>query len=284
MVYWGRVRSLKNYSSSFVESIQKRLLVHNQNWLCVVCGGTGTGKSYSALRLASMVDPTFNIDRVVFRVEDFMKLLNAGNLVKGNAIMFDEAGVNMNSREWYSVQNKCISYLLQTFRHRNLAVIFTTPNLSYIDKAVRGLFHCYIETQRIDRRENKVVARIYRLKVLRDGKILFPYPKEKRSGTDRTVAKNIFRINKPDPMLTANYEKKADEFKEYLGRDLELTLQNSKNSGGRPKKITEAETNYIVWLRQRGESQDHIVKKVFDKYGLKVSQGTVSNILKTKKA
>jgi arginine repressor len=40
----------------------------------------------------------------------------------------------------------------------------------------------------------------------------------------------------------------------------------------------------MVWLRQRGESQAHIVKKVFEKYGIKVSQGTVSNLLKTKKA
>jgi hypothetical protein len=230
-----------------------------------------------------MVDPTFNINRVVFRVEDFIKLLNTGNLVKGNAIIFDEAGVNMNSREWYSVQNKCISYLLQTFRHRNLAVIFTTPNLSYIDKAVRGLFHCYIETQRIDRRENKVVAKIYRIKILRDGKILFPYPKAKRFGTDRTVAKNNFRINLPEPALITSYEKKADEFKEYLSRDLELTLQKSKNGAGRPMKITETETNYIKWLRQRGESQDQIAKKVFEKYGIKIGQTTVSHILKKMK-
>jgi hypothetical protein len=41
---------------------------------------------------------------------------------KGQAIMFDEAGIGMSAREWQRVQNRLIGYTAQLFRHKNLVV------------------------------------------------------------------------------------------------------------------------------------------------------------------
>ena len=58
-----------------------RINRYNKNWLCIVCGATGSGKSYTALKIAETVDPNFNIKKVVFTAKDFMNLINC--LLKG---------------------------------------------------------------------------------------------------------------------------------------------------------------------------------------------------------
>ena len=66
-----------------LKRIRKRLKKTNQNFLGVICGQTGSGKSYSALTICKEIDPSFDIDRVTFTPEQFMELLNSGKLKKG---------------------------------------------------------------------------------------------------------------------------------------------------------------------------------------------------------
>ena len=56
----------------------KDRLKANQNLLGTFLGGTGSGKTYCSLSYAEKLDKKFNIDRVVFTTEDFMRLLNSG--------------------------------------------------------------------------------------------------------------------------------------------------------------------------------------------------------------
>jgi len=133
----------------------------NKNLLIIICGPTGSGKSFTAMTLAKIIDHDFNVkERVVFTVEQFMELLNSGKLKRGSVVIWDEAGVGIPAREWYTISNKAINYVLQTFRHMNLCVIFTTPSFDYIDKQTRLLFHVYIETVKIDTHNNRVVCKI----------------------------------------------------------------------------------------------------------------------------
>ncbi len=122
----------------------------DKNFLGVICGPTGSGKSETALRIAIDLDPHFDVTKqVVFKASQLMKLLNSG-LRKGSVVVWDEAGVGVPAREWHSVSNKMISYICQTFRNDNLIVLFTTPALRYIDSNVRILFHAYMEALSID--------------------------------------------------------------------------------------------------------------------------------------
>ena len=92
--------------------------------------------------LAEQIDPAFDISRVVFGADEFINLLNTDeSLVKGSVIMWDEAGVGMPAREWYSLSNRIISYVVQTFRVKGYILIMTTPSLKYIDSQIRALFH-----------------------------------------------------------------------------------------------------------------------------------------------
>ena len=110
-------------------------------------GQTGTGKSYAAMSLAEHLDPSFDISRIVFSAEEFVSILNNDeSLVKGSVIVWDEAGVGMPAREWYSLSNKVISYVVQTFRVKGYILIMTTPSMKYIDSQIRSLFHGLAQT------------------------------------------------------------------------------------------------------------------------------------------
>ncbi|EQD60470.1 hypothetical protein B2A_03672, partial [mine drainage metagenome] len=42
------------------------------NLIALFIGDTGSGKSYSAIRLAERVDPNFSVARIVFTVKEFL--------------------------------------------------------------------------------------------------------------------------------------------------------------------------------------------------------------------
>jgi len=107
--------------------------------MIAITGETGSGKSYSALTIAELIDPEFNIDKVVFEPKDFLKLLDTAK--RGDVIVFDEAGVGIPAREWQTIQNKLFGYVLQVIRYKNIGIIFTVPHLNFIDSQARRLIH-----------------------------------------------------------------------------------------------------------------------------------------------
>ncbi|MDY6986413.1 MAG: zonular occludens toxin domain-containing protein [Candidatus Thermoplasmatota archaeon] len=212
--------------ASFIETYyNNRIFKQNKNWLAVVCGETGSGKSYSALKMAEMCDPSFNVNRVIYTPEDFMSVLDT-RLKSGNIIIWDEAGVGLPAREWYSISNKAIDYVLQTFRHENLGVIFTTPSFSFIDVQARKLFHSYFETQFINYNAGYV-----RLKWLliqdnpRLNKIYYHYPKHVKDG--RTITISRVNIYKPSDKLIKAYEKKKKNYTRALKENTKETIASS---------------------------------------------------------
>ena len=210
-----------------LKRIRKRLKKTNQNFLGVICGQTGSGKSYSALTICKEIDPSFDIDRVTFTPEQFMELLNSGKLKKGNMILFDEAGVGMPAREWMRISNKVLSYVLQTFRHENLGIIFTVPSFDFVDVQLRKLFHAYMETLVINYREKwckiKYMEMQYNPKY---GKIYYKYPRCYMNG--KIVVIKALKIPKPPQDLINKYEKKKKRFTSHLKKDAETIIKKTK--------------------------------------------------------
>jgi hypothetical protein len=210
-------------AEKFVKRIKQRLLYLNKNWLAIVCGETGSGKSYSAISLASKIGRV----HIVFTPVEFLRLLNSDRLQKGDVVVFDEAGVGMSSREWYSVQNKLLGSVLQTFRLLNCAVIFTTPNLSFIDVQARKLFHNYFETSYIDYEEEEAYLQVYDIQVnSRFDKIYFKYPIFQVG--ERPMKMSHLIIPKPNPKTIEYYEARKKAYTNSLNRKALEELTGSK--------------------------------------------------------
>ncbi len=250
---------MKRKPKNFIAHITRKRIRQNKNLILAILGDTGSGKSYAAVSLAEEIDPTFNADRIVFSVRDFMALLNSGKLKKGNVIILDEAGTSaaMGSREWYSITNKVMNYVLQTFRKDNIIVIFTTPDNTFLDKQVRSLLHMILVTEKIDFKKEMCYVKIFCIQ--NNPLYKEPYKKKPRIKIPgQPIFKlNYFGIKKPSKELTKQYEVKKNLFLKQYNRQIYAQLEEfeGKTSNKEPGekvvyKLTELEDKARDYLRQ----------------------------------
>ena len=200
----------------------------------VFTGETGSGKSYSSIRLASILDPTFSEEHIVFDIESFLGLLEQKpRLPPGSVIMYDEAGVTANSRKYRDTMNIIFSGEAQSMRYRNYPVFYTVPKLSFIDSQVRGLVQMILEG-------TSIRGKMKPLFILdnpdrNDPKPFYKYPSFVRVRNFRqekvTVSRVVFQL--PPRYITTPYEKKKDEFlSNFRTANLErIDALKEKNSG-----------------------------------------------------
>lgn len=260
-------------AEEFLKRVRGRLIHRNKNWLAIVCGETGSGKSYSALSLADTICPRgITVKRnVVLDPIGFMnKIANKKDLKKGDILIFDEAGVGISSRDWYSIQNKLLGSVLQTFRNLNVGVIFTTPNLSFIDVQARKLFHNYFETVNIDYETETAYLKCYDIQHnSRYDKTYYKHPKFVRQG--KTVTMGFIGIPKPRASLIREYEKVKTEFTEKLNQKVlkELTEPKQAKKGCNIKEmIKEVKSNKKDYLKVYRGKKIIDADKIVIKYGL----------------
>ena len=157
------------------EELRERTVNRNLNAIVALIGATGSGKSYTAMRLGQLIDDSFGIDRVVFTKEAFLDLVNA-DLPRGSVVVWDEAGLGLPAREWQSVMNRAVGYILQTFRFKNYVLLLTVPSQMMLDSQARALFHVLLECQGVQIGPDVVLAKPFLVSHGRDGKPYEKYP------------------------------------------------------------------------------------------------------------
>src|SRR6056297_351496 len=228
------------HENPLIQSVQKRLWKQNKNWLSIITGQTGSGKSWSALSLAEKIDPSFDTSKVVLRPENFMEKVAEREWGQGDVVVFDEAGAGMSAKAHMTKKNRIIDQVLQTFRRQNIAVIFTVPSKSNVDKSVRRLLHTYIETKTIDyineRNHLKWLEMDYNQKT---DKIYYKYPQRRTESGALKKIKTV-KMGKPSEDLIKAYEEKRTKFQdrknnEFLDELQEKMSSDSKNDNGKSK-------------------------------------------------
>lgn len=225
----------------WIKYIHQRIS-QNKNFLGIISGPTGSGKSWSGLSIGEQVDKDFNADRIIFKGTELLKLINSGNLKKGSCIIWDEAGVDLSNRAWQSATNKLLNFLLQTFRHRNFVLLFTTPYSDFVDKLTRRLFHAEFKTVGIDFENSKCKLKPQLIQYnSRYGKFYYKYLRvvSKKDGVLPIIEWNV---NAPSKELVDAYEKKKNEFTSSLNKDIEtelLQLEQTKKDKLQPKETKE---------------------------------------------
>lgn len=197
--------------SVVVQRYRRRMIAQNKNWLGIITGSTGSGKSYAALRLAEEIDPTFNIDRCVFTPHDFMRLFEQKKVGKGQIIIWDESGVSLGARDFATKVNKAINYYLQTFRSKNTGVIFTLPSLNMLDSQTRILAHTLMEPKGVKQEMQMCILKLWELQ---NNPVM---GKTYRHCIKVSYNGNVYKLNSiglkiPSVKLRHAYEKKKDDF------------------------------------------------------------------------
>lgn len=234
----------------------KQRIRKNKNFLGFVSGPTGSGKSYSTLRMCEEVDPEFNIERCVFGGLELMNLINNGKLKRGNAIAFEEIGVEISNRNWSSVTNKMINYLLQTFRHQGFILIMNSVYMDFIDAHTRKLFHAEMNTLGIDFDKKEVLLKP--LLIQYNSKLQkFYYKRLKVITKDGKMPVDVWRVAKPSESLRLAYEKKKKEYTSKLNQRIYNELEAVDNKNKPKSELTDIQQEVLDLLRQ-GKTPEQI--------------------------
>mgnify|MGYP000891472051 CR=1 FL=1 len=205
-----------------IDYVVNRRIRNNQNWIGAVCGETGSGKSYTALRIGEMVDPNFSADSIVFSVKEFIDTFDSR--APGSLVVFDE-GQEWSSRRSMSKKNVELTDIMAMLRFTRVNVLFTVPNIRMVDVSLRRLMHGYLDVEAIDRAHaarrlrDKSFARLYILQQRRrlghedDVRPLLPDVPITRGKETRKLRINSVLFTAPHPGILAAYEqRKRDTF------------------------------------------------------------------------
>jgi hypothetical protein len=197
----------------------------NKNFIAGTYGPTGSGKSYVDLSIAEMLNPDFHKhpERICYSPLQLIKLINGGNVKRGDVIILEELGIQAGNRDWQSMFNRVILQLIQTFRRMGFILLVNVPYEDFIDKGVRKLVHASFRTKTIN--YNKNICKIKPQLVQYNDRIPKFYYKYLRIKVGNKIVRiKEWNIPLPSQKLTNIYEKQRNMFTMHLNKELERKL------------------------------------------------------------
>ena len=247
------------------QKVWKRCNRQNEHFMGVVVGREGSGKSYTALKIASTVDPTFTADRVFYEPQRLLEVLKDDNSGTGTAVVIDEAGVGLGNRTWYEKDQILLNQALQTARDDNMCVLFTLPRLSEFDSQTVGRLHTYIEMMSMNKPEGYAEARWMNIDPARDesGKVYKKYPRLKDGARDVKVER--VRFTPPASSLVESYEERKAEFKDGLYERAITAAEDAEDGeeGASPKDVAQeiADEGIEPFVSRNGSTKEAYINK-----------------------
>ena len=248
----------------------------NKNVLGVILGPTGSGKSYTALRICEIdykkrFNKPFPIENVTFSIGETIKRIQeiqkSGR--KGELIMPDDIGAaGYGALEFQSKTSKMFSYILQAFRSLNIGLMMTLPVLTMLNKSGRQLIHYQLVTDGIDYelKMSRVKPYFHQLNQS-SGKSYWKYPKVSVAGHVRTVKRLWYGL--PSKELRDAYEDKKAKFLAKMTHDFTNEIDVIEN--GNKKVRVPTQQMIEAWVLDQSGMRQRFIAEKFD-----VSQQTIS--------
>jgi len=228
--------------------------VHHQKWNLLGCtvGLPRTGKSVFTAFTCWLLNQNFDFKtdliytpkQLSTRIQDLETLGQVGSTT-----IADEMGCTLPAREFYKIQNREISKMLQTVGHLRPIMFFVAPDFSYIDSQPRKIFHWFFECT--NRNERYVKVKPFQLSVNRKkGTLYFKYPRV----TTRWGLMRITSIEHYTPPLEfiKEYEKYSNPEKTSLRKQGHTDMNEEKK-----KKFTLKEIQDFVITNSSNFVNEH---------------------------
>jgi len=193
-----------------LDKIKKRVLTKDRDWVLVIDGEEGAGKSVLAQQVGAYLDPNFSINNIVFNSDEFLKIIKDPKTAKGTCIVLDEAFSAANSRSSLTEVNRAMIGVATEMRQKNLFVILCIPSFFDLDKyfalwRCRALFHIYFSEE--DDRRYVIFSKDEKKMLYLLGKKTYTYTKPRSSFPPFKFA-NYYTVDELDYR-----KKKAEAFK-----------------------------------------------------------------------
>jgi len=201
--------------------------LHNKNKMfsVVAVAEPGSGKSWLSLSLCEAIDrgsddvPRFSIDRVAFSPTEFADLVSK-KWPKGTAIILDDCGLFLYSREAMTKIVRQLSKVFQSVRYKNLFLVLNLPSFTMLDSNVRKLCSAYVEPLDIDFVKEQTKAKFQYIQTNpKTGDVYFHRPEIRKrvrhpcgyAVVENTTVNSIV-VGRPSKPLAEAYEKKKIGF------------------------------------------------------------------------
>ena len=223
------------------QEIWSRLNERNQHFMAVMVGPEGSGKSYTSLKIAETVDPTFDAERVMFDPAEFLAKLQewkeAGETA-GKMVVVDEDGGGIGTRSWYEKDQIKLNKVLQVIRDENMGIIFTVPALSDLDSQARRRLRAFCEMTGLEEGE-WAEFKMLRWQPKRDdqNQVYKKYPVVRVRGQPTKIRR--MRLSPPSSDLTKAYNARKESFQADLYEDAEGEFRDEEKEGMSEMEIFE---------------------------------------------
>lgn len=191
--------------------------MNNEHFMGCIVGREGSGKSYTALKIANNLDESFTADQIIFDVTELLKVLQSGDHSPGDFYVLDEAGVSLGRRTWQDRAQILANQALQLIRSHNLGLIFTLPRLSELDSQAEGRLQAVLEV--VEKNPDEWVKVKWKFidpdRVDSNGNILKKYPRRKQNGYKKRIKRNTFAPPE-DAELVETYEERKERFQNEM--------------------------------------------------------------------
>ena len=214
ITYYIEPRLLQN-----LDKVKYRLEKKDKDFVMLVDGKEGAGKSTLAVQMAKYVDNSFCVDRCCMTSEQFKEAIYKAK--KGQAVIYDEAFTGLSSKGALSEINRMLVSLMMQMRQKNLLVIIVLPTFFMLEKYValfrgRVLIHIW---EKNDRRYFGVFNNQKQKILFAIGKKYLSYKGVRTRFSGRFYGK--FPINDPE------YRKKKSVALEESEKGLEKKTENT---------------------------------------------------------
>jgi len=228
----------------------------NKTVTIFVTGNLGTGKSYTSIEIGELwyryhFNKHFPCENIFFNIEEAMKAFVSGRLQRGELIVLEEVGISLNSKNFQGKVNKFFNYYMQSFRQKQIFVVFNCPVFSLLDKSTRILINANFITQGIDHNKKKTIVKPLFLQLNQHtGKVYNKYLKVNTSNIKgynirRKVKRMGFQMPPKDTLM--KYELKKEEFVTNLGKNVlsEVIVKNKEI-----KPLTEFQERLFKYIKE----------------------------------
>jgi hypothetical protein len=118
----------------------------DNDYVMIVTGAEGSGKSVFSHQLGKYVDPSLTLDRICMTADEFKKAIV--NAKKGQCVIFDEAVTGLSSGESITRIGKLLKSMMMQMRQKNLFVIVIIPVIFELNRysvlsRAKFLFHTF---------------------------------------------------------------------------------------------------------------------------------------------
>lgn len=128
------------------KKVRPKIEKKDQDYVMLVDGYEGSGKSTFAMQMGRFIDPTLSLDRICMTSADFKQAII--NSSKGQCVIYDEAVTGMSSGESITKIGRLLKSMMMQMRQKNLFVIVVLPSVFELNSytvlsRARFFFHVY---------------------------------------------------------------------------------------------------------------------------------------------